>query len=267
MKLRITGQKHCSDEQLLACMDGELEPTSERMVQDHLKNCWECRARAQDIERQVHLVTKTLMETSFLEMDRAARAKAMFLAWRKHTPNPKPVRSRHGVPSLWATALLAGLAAISLFVLLGSFFWRGASPIPGEIMARSRDFESGLAQQSVHEALEIEMEQVKPVQHKQVGEFQVWSEGGSGRFASQWMTADGKLQYALWHPSGDRITSTTPHRHLDNGSYTGKRQRPTSLWNCPARCWICRDSISFCEMVGEPSLATCELGVELLVIC
>jgi anti-sigma factor RsiW len=88
MKLRIEPRRHCSDEQLLAWLDGELQPTAARWVQSHLKICWECRARLQDIDGQVSLVVETLIETRHLEMDRAARAKAVFLAWRRYTPAP-----------------------------------------------------------------------------------------------------------------------------------------------------------------------------------
>jgi hypothetical protein len=212
MKLWAASQEHYSDEQLLAYLDGELQPTTTLRVQSHLATCWECRARMQDIEQQVHLVTTTIMETSVNGMDRATRAKTSFLAQRRYTPDPKLARTLLSTPRLirWGTLLLAGLTTIFLFVLLSPFSRRGATPSPGEIMARSLASESGLAEQSVHQTFQIEMEQLKPVQRKRVSELQVWSDNGGGRFASRWMTSEGKLRYALWHPAADETYQYNP---------------------------------------------------------
>ena len=45
MMWRRIGQRHCSDEVLLAHLDGELSRGVEKATRTHLQVCWNCRAR------------------------------------------------------------------------------------------------------------------------------------------------------------------------------------------------------------------------------
>src|SRR5215470_14312292 len=72
-------QRHCSDEQLLAFVDGELTRWSRRRVTRHLERCWKCRGRAQELESQAHCVARLLLEADFRWTRRIAEAKEGFL--------------------------------------------------------------------------------------------------------------------------------------------------------------------------------------------
>lgn len=118
---------------------------------------------------------------------------------------PPPESGFHRVAKsvLQVAALLTGVGAIFLFVLLGSILRQEATPKPSEVVAGCKNSESSFAQQSIHQTFRVEMEQLKPAYDERTSELQVWSEGGGERFASRWRDGDGKLQYALWHAATD----------------------------------------------------------------
>ena len=58
-------QRHCSDECLIAHLDGELPFYRRRLVRRHLASCWQCRLRLSEIEKQVFQVTHGMEEDSF----------------------------------------------------------------------------------------------------------------------------------------------------------------------------------------------------------
>src|ERR1700722_9972131 len=78
-----TFQKHCSDELLLAHLDGELSLREGHSVKKHLSICWECRARLTEIEEQAEATSRLLTEQNFPGPDRIKEAKHRFQGRRQ----------------------------------------------------------------------------------------------------------------------------------------------------------------------------------------
>src|SRR5437660_10692567 len=72
---------HCSDEQLLAHLDGELSVFTRHRVQRHLKSCWHCRTRFHACEQEIQRLTVAMDEWPFPppEWNHGARQR---LNWR-----------------------------------------------------------------------------------------------------------------------------------------------------------------------------------------
>ncbi len=46
-------ESHLNDEELLLAIDGELSGSRGEKVEEHLAECWDCRARKQSLERTI----------------------------------------------------------------------------------------------------------------------------------------------------------------------------------------------------------------------
>ena len=51
---------HCSEEQLLAWLDGELSPAQRIRVEKHVVECWRCRTAIQTLEEDIATVVRML---------------------------------------------------------------------------------------------------------------------------------------------------------------------------------------------------------------
>ena len=71
-------RKHCSDEQLIAHVDGELSRWQESCVRKHLQRCWTCRTRLAEIEEQVRSLTAAFGKQTFPGPQRVERARRRF---------------------------------------------------------------------------------------------------------------------------------------------------------------------------------------------
>jgi len=73
-------QKHCSDEQLLQSLDGELPLIDKAFVPWHLRGCWRCRARLDAIEAQVHALLREIDDHPFPQEELDAARNRFWLA-------------------------------------------------------------------------------------------------------------------------------------------------------------------------------------------
>ena len=53
MNFMLSEESHLSDQELLLCVDGELQAPEAGRVESHLSACWACRARKQEIEASI----------------------------------------------------------------------------------------------------------------------------------------------------------------------------------------------------------------------
>lgn len=60
---------HPAVEELLCHLDGETSTAEHARLEAHLQQCWKCRARAAELERQIHGVTKALQESAWPSAD------------------------------------------------------------------------------------------------------------------------------------------------------------------------------------------------------
>lgn len=114
---------HCSDDLLIAFLDGELPLEERRRVERHLELCWRCRPRAAEIEEQIRKVTEIFAETEHLvESDDPERRQRLLDRCRSAriqtspTPGARVARPyRLPIASL-ATAGALALASVTTWV-------------------------------------------------------------------------------------------------------------------------------------------------------
>lgn len=109
-------RKHCSDEQLLQYLDGELPLLSKWRVPSHLRRCWRCRTRLGVIESQVHSLMRRIDDQPFpLECIASARSRFLCAAAAMDADQWRTVPLTLRIPR---PRLLAGIA-----VSLSAFAW------------------------------------------------------------------------------------------------------------------------------------------------
>lgn len=94
--------RHCSDELLLANLDGELATALESKVRAHLKTCWKCRARATELEEVAQALARLQGDQILPSPQRVAEAEHRYLDWKAEIERgfvPIPLSRPHSEPS------------------------------------------------------------------------------------------------------------------------------------------------------------------------
>ncbi len=194
---------HCSDEQLLAHLDGELSAFPRHRVQRHLKSCWRCRTRLNACEQEIQRLTVAVDEWPFpspeWNRDAAQRLKRRLRECESGFA-PSPVRRirRFAVPLSAAAALLLCLSAWSLWTSAPRARLR-----PAEVIAHVSSVERNIYVQPVEQTFSVEIAETRPARQTVSAKLQIWSDRDSGRFASRLSAPGGALKHALWRPSSD----------------------------------------------------------------
>ncbi|MGE5568956.1 MAG: anti-sigma factor family protein [Rhodospirillales bacterium] len=193
---------HCSDEELLLHADGELSALTERRVKNHLKSCWRCRTRLSAYEAQIHRLTTEMDEWPFPPPEWTREAKQRldqrlrdFESGFSESPSPR-------FPQ-WAVR--GALAAALILCLAGGFLWLRQSRQlrPAEVIAHTTVLERTLYEQPVHQKFSVKISQIRPVAKAVSTQLEIWSDRGSGKFASRLSENSGSIKHALWRPSAD----------------------------------------------------------------
>jgi hypothetical protein len=214
---------HCSDEQLLAHLDGELATFTNFRVRRHLRTCWRCRTRLAACESEVHKVTVSLDEWTFPAQQWTAEAKQR-LNRRMQTYESGYTESGFGRVRRFVFPVAATAAV--LIGIVGWLRWAGKTPQqlrPSEVIARISRAEQAIYVQPVHQTFSVEIAAVRPVRQSVKAKLQVWSDRETGRFASRFIEEGGALQHAIWRPSSgeefvyrpavsSKIQKQSPHR-------------------------------------------------------
>jgi anti-sigma factor RsiW len=125
---------HLSDDELMLALDGELDPVQMGLVENHLRQCWNCRERRKELEQSITEYVRAHRDLtpgippgdgplSRLRAQMAAMSEEQAGAWRHW-------------PATWkwfaGPALLCGFAAVVSGVLLS--WWAGqgvpSGPLP-----------------------------------------------------------------------------------------------------------------------------------------
>ena len=74
----------CSDayDPLLAYLDGEMSIARMRVVRNHLRICWQCRAALAELEAQIEAISHLLSARTKVDTDRSIKANEKFMQWR-----------------------------------------------------------------------------------------------------------------------------------------------------------------------------------------
>lgn len=152
--------RHCSDEQLLAWLDGELGPLRRRLVQRHLHRCWDCRARLRSLEEQIRQLTEQARSAPFPpELVEAARLR--FLLWqassglrfaRKRAWNPAAaVAACAALVLIWAPVRPESSAVAVLGAARQAPAWADAGSVVHQVMRIELAAASGTSRRLVVE--------------------------------------------------------------------------------------------------------------------
>jgi hypothetical protein len=195
-------QKHCSDERLLAYVDGELPGRTADKTARHLAVCWQCRARLDEMEHQAYAVARTFSDESFLHPLYMAEVKERLTAaqreYEHRLASQIPVRFRVSA-GWWAAAACACMGLLAAVI-----FWRGQTQ-KHEILQKSEQAEQVLITQPVRQTLHVELSETRPRSLKRNGKIEIWSEPKQNHFALRWWDAQaGSLRQALWRPQDNR---------------------------------------------------------------
>src|ERR1051326_3970440 len=82
----MRAKRHCSDEELVAWMDGELSRRVSRHVGQHLESCWQCRLALNDFENTVLHLSRAHAAADTPDSGQAATALEDFDRWRGSLP-------------------------------------------------------------------------------------------------------------------------------------------------------------------------------------
>ncbi|MCX6629359.1 MAG: zf-HC2 domain-containing protein [Candidatus Solibacter sp.] len=268
---------HCSDEQLLAHLDGELSAFSSRRVERHLKSCWRCRTRRNACEQEIQRLTIAVDEWPFpppgWNRDAAQRLNRRLRECESgFASSPVPYIRRFAFPVSAAALLLC---------LSGWFLWtRGphARLRPAEVIAQVSSVERTIYVQPVQQTFSVEIAEIRPARQTVNAKLQIWSDRDSGRFASRLSAPGGALKHALWRPASDaefvyrpavtaEVLKQRPHREetvsleslADFGLDPAELERAFMHW-LESRSW---NPISFASDISrfaaeDGSLATAE---------
>jgi hypothetical protein len=142
---------HVSDEQLLFALDGEMETGESAEVMAHLKACWSCRARSEQIEEAIASVVeyRDLLAESITPISSGGRAKfvAQLQQLARSVGGPSlrsrivgTVRALHDISrrALLRHVGISGLAMATLIVLLFARPWEPRKVSANELLENAQ---------------------------------------------------------------------------------------------------------------------------------
>ncbi|MCE5309056.1 MAG: hypothetical protein LLG20_15560 [Acidobacteriales bacterium] len=201
-------QRHCSDDALLAHADGELSPLVNRIVMCHLKQCWQCRARLEELEVQAHALARTLHEVPLFSAEHIAQVRARLLSGqqeleRQHAGTPAFLPRTASIP--FRSLAVAGVSF--LLVVLGfSVYLTRSDRIrePKEVLSRAKEREQAVLNTPlmVHQTMRVEIGERAPRRTSVAGRLEIWSESPQGQFALRWEDDQGIIRHAVWRGPG-----------------------------------------------------------------
>ena len=198
-------QKHCSDESLIAHLDGELPFYRRSGVQKHLENCWQCRARLDEIDQQALAMTRAMAADVFPGPERIAHAREVFLARADAIADemlnrPRAARFLSPARLAWAAACIALMAAYPAWRLLRP----ADAPTMAEAIAQVQAAETSASSVPVHQKFRVLVRQLEPTAESREHRLELWSDAPGGRFTERLSAADGTVKFAAWQPERGR---------------------------------------------------------------
>ncbi len=162
--------KHCTDEQLLAYLDGELGLLSRLRCVRHLRKCWGCREQLWAVEKQIERLARLAREEQARFCPEAEAAKRRFLA----SIPPEPDLAAPGVRALAWPRLAASLGLGALAFAAGISYWHhtsgphsvvhpppAVSAPPRPLPSAARVVETPVSAPSTSEPLELQPQPLK----------------------------------------------------------------------------------------------------------
>lgn len=194
-------RKHCSDEQLIAMLDGELGRRDQRHVEEHLAACWKCRARRAEIEDGIHRFSQEAERFPYPGPDWTIRARRRLLAGMAAREPDGAVTLRQMPAVSWGgrvrfPAMIA--AGIALCFLVYSHWFQSSLRVEAhQRIDRFVESDRGLGSASLHQVMRVELRQTGHTERRKGLRVEVWSDPAANRHAMRWHDG-GELIHAAW---------------------------------------------------------------------
>ena len=195
--------RHCSDEDLIAYLDGELSGIRRYTTRTHMQRCWKCRVQLSELEQDVVLVTKAAGNAAYPNPERVARAERNFFAWAESIPEKRPaVPTRFGWAAACAGSFVLCVLAVSHLLPKRPTEIRRETPIAEQLIARAQEQEVTLERKPVRQSFRVVVEQSgKPREEQRL---EIWSDPQTLQYKSRLESARGTLLHAVWKPDARR---------------------------------------------------------------
>jgi Predicted transmembrane transcriptional regulator (anti-sigma factor) len=196
---------HCSDEDLVAYLDGELPRLRRRRTERHLQSCWQCRTQLAAIEQQIQQLTKEIEDWSFPGpawiVEGKRRLNSRIREFEARTASAQTIRpkQRRAAQWLWPAAAAATIAGVIIAVWPVSRT-KKTSVTASAAITRAVAVEKDLYTKPLQQIFEVEIEELRPARKVRSGRLEVWTDHSKGRFASRWIVENGVLKHAIWKP-------------------------------------------------------------------
>ena len=201
----IKVNRHCRDEELLRYHDRELTTDECRTVEGHMAGCVQCQQRLAELEGQLATLERQLGGEMEPGPDRAEAAKQKFMTWAREYEAELEKRSQ---PRKWfvlpSRLKLVGMGVAALVLLGVAIRWYWPPALPAEtVLGGVRQVEGRLLEPGVivRQLYEVETRQLKPLETAKRSRLEVLNSRSDGKYAVRWQTAEGQLQFAVWHPA------------------------------------------------------------------
>lgn len=198
---------HASDEQLIAHLDGELTAAEHAEVECHLKRCWQCRARAMQLQDQVRRLSEAWANQAYLppaDIERSRQRCRRFV----HGNAGRGGRGSEPRFYLLAASLRWRFAAAGLLLTAALAGWRLWTATPAEtppnpaaqLTRAALDSDAHLHQVAgaVHQVIRVEVAELRPRNRRRISRLEVWSHPPQQRAALRWSYPSSGLRYAHW---------------------------------------------------------------------
>jgi hypothetical protein len=207
IKAKTESRRHCSDEQLVGHMDGELSPFAAWSVRAHLSVCYLCRQRRKELEEQALRVAVLLETNDYPGAKRVSDAFDSFLTRQAAVEGPavpsQGTRSGSRGP-FWKLA-----AAACLLLVVAGVYWKGettsAEPGPEKLIAEAQAAEAELVFAGAHQVLQIIAKGpgAQAEADRAEARIEIWSDRQGRRYSSELSDLNGRLRHAVWLPKPD----------------------------------------------------------------
>jgi hypothetical protein len=204
---KMTVRQHCSEDRLLLYLDGELGHWERRLVDRHLRLCWECHSRLHSLHAWLILLMEEVTDWRAEDVSSIVLAKERFALRRRMEDREAatlPVPAWFGLVSR-RTAILTGvlltlLVALCLLSARPRRFW----PWFADPWNQARRLEQVQASAPIlRQRFSLQIIQTAPPGRLD-SSIQILRDHYENRFTLVWRDSSGGLLYGSWRPAGDR---------------------------------------------------------------
>lgn len=193
-------RRHCSDEQLLAHLDGEMSGWRRARLESHVQSCWTCRARRAALERQIHQIAEPFEEEGYPDDNWADRQIERF---RLHSAESETravasVRATRQIRSFHRLYWGAAAAVLVAFVVFPPIR-KGWKESAAQVAAAATRFDSTAAKQPLHQSFRVEVVREAGQRKVKTGQLEIWSDPAGARYSAS-LRQGGQLVFAAWKP-------------------------------------------------------------------